>query len=485
VLLVSGVVFVGVLWGVVVGESPLLSIVAGLVIILAVKLLWRPGEPPTLLLVASIHLLQVTTALFYANFSNVHINTLSGYGVDIEYATFVALGAVLCLILGMKVGHAGSALPSSVAAQKEARNWSPRDAFRFCLVTLGISLVFTQLSALSEGTRQLFLAGAGIQWLGLFLLAYVCLSQKSGLGFFLAAVALEVALGFTGFFGQFKEVFYVLFVAFAAAKPKLKFHTVAVLIFTALVALLFSAFWSSIKVEYREFLNKGSEAQEVLVPLEDRMEFLVSRVSEADTDTLINGFELLVKRMSYVEFFGATLKFVPDGRPHEFGAMSWAAVSHILVPRLFDPDKARLPSDTAVTLAYTSLPMTLRPGVSISIGYAGELYIDFGVFGMFACMGLIGLFYGKASAFIERKFSSVLLGYGASIALVMPGVLFETSLPKVLGAVCTSFIMLLFMSKFVLPFALNLLAWKSRGAIRRPGGGSTAQRSIDDSKGPL
>ena len=75
--------------------------------------------------------------------------------------------------------------------------------------------------------------------------------------------------------------------------------------------------------------------------------FLSDRVSEADTDTLMKGFDLLFRRMSYVEFFGATLNFVPDARPHENGRMTMAAISHILLPRLFVPDKAALPNDTA------------------------------------------------------------------------------------------------------------------------------------------
>ena len=235
------------LWGIVFGESPLLTIAAGLVIILAVKLLWRPGEPPTLLLLAALHLLQVTTALFYANGLGVHINSLSEYGVDLENATLVALGAVLCLILGMSLGNAGPAIWSPAVAQAEAKNWSPRSAFRFFLVTLGIGLFFGWLSTLSEGVRQLFLAGAGIQWIGIYVLAYVCLSQKRGIGYLLVAVGIEVALGFTGFFGEFKVVFYVLFVAFASARPKLNFLSVAAITVTAAILLVLSAFWSAIK----------------------------------------------------------------------------------------------------------------------------------------------------------------------------------------------------------------------------------------------
>jgi hypothetical protein len=466
VLLVSGIVGLFTLWGIGSGYSPVLTIVAGLVTIAAVVLLWRPGEPPTLLLLATIHLIQVNTALIYANVTGVPINSLSEYGVDLEYATLVALGGVFCLIVGMSLGNAGPSFWSPADAQAEARTWSPRSAFRFWFVSLGISLFFTELSSLSEGVRQLFIAGAGIQYIGIFLLAYVCLFQRRGLGYFLVAVAVELGIGFTGFFGAFKEVFYVLFIAFAAARPKLNFRSLVAIAFTAVVALICGSFWSAIKDDYRAFLNQGSAAQEVVVPLGDRLSYLADRVSELDEDTLATGFDQLVRRMSYVEFFGATMNFVPASRPHEYGAMTMAAISHVLLPRLFDPDKAPLPQDTVVTIAYTGLPITDRSGVSISIGYPGEFYIDFGVLGVLAGMGILGFLYGKASKYIQRHFSA-LIGFGATVTLLIPGFLFETSLPKTVGAVCTSFIILLVMSKIVLPVALNALAWKELRSARR------------------
>ena len=363
-------------------------------------------------------------------------------------------------------------------------SWSPISAFRFFVVTLAIGLFFGSLSTLSESVRQLFLAGASIQWIGIFLLAYVCLSQKRGLSYLLVAVGIEVALGFTGFFGEFRIVFLVLFVAFASAKPKLHFSSVAAIVVAAAFALLLTVFWSAIKTDYREYINKGSAAQVVLVPLEDRFRFLADRVSNADANTMTKGMDLLLRRISYVEFFGATLNFVPDGRPHENGAMTMAAVTHIFFPRLLFPDKAPLPNDTAVTVAYTGLPIEVRPGTSVSIGYAGELYIDFGVLGMMACMGILGFFYGEASRYIQQRFSSALIAYGATIALLMPGFYFETSLPKVLGGVITSFLVLLLMGKFVLPFALNALAWKERRTVRRPVGAVSARHRFDNPKVP-
>jgi hypothetical protein len=466
VFLVSGVVGIFTLWGLGSGYSPILTIIAGLVTIAAVVLLWRPGEPPTLLLLAMIHLIQVNTALIYANVTGVPLNSLSEYGVDLEYATLIALGGVLCLIVGMSFGSAGAPFWSPADAQVEARTWSPRSAFRFWFVSLGISLFFTELSSLSEGVRQLFIAGAGIQYIGIFVLAYVCLFQKRGVGYFLVAVAVELGIGFTGFFGAFKEVFYVLFIAFAAARPKINFPAFVAIAFTAIVALICSSFWSAMKEDYRSYLNQGSAEQEVVVPLGDRLNYLADRISEADGDTLSDGFDKLIRRMSYIEFFGATMNFVPASRPHEFGAMTMAAISHILLPRLLIPDKAALPQDTVITIAYTGLPITDRSGVSISIGYPGEFYIDFGILGVLAGMGILGFLYGKASRYIQRHFSA-LIGYGATVTLLIPGFLFETSLPKTVGAVCTSFIILLVMSKIVLPVALNALAWKELRPARR------------------
>jgi len=480
--LVIGIVFVGMLWGISFGESPALTILTGLVIILTVKLLWRPGQPPMLLLLAAIHLLQVTTGLFYANAMGVNINSLSEYGVDLENATFVALGSVVCLILGMRLGDVGQPIWSPAVAEAEARNWSPRSAFRFFVVTLAIALVFGSLSTLSEGVRQLFLAGASVQWIGIYVLAYVCLLQKRGFIYLLVAVGIEVAIGFSGYFGEFRTVLLVLLVAFASARAKVNFQAIILTIVTAALALVLMAYWSAIKEDYRAFINDGTRAQAVLVPLEDRVAYLVDHANNMDANSLATGFDLLIKRISYVEFFGATLHFVPDGRPHENGAMTMAAISHIFLPRLLFPDKAPLPNDTKVTRAYTGLPLTTESGVSISIGYPGELYIDYGVFGMMACMGIIGFFYGKASRFIQQHFDSALVSYGATVSLLLPGLYFETALPKVLGGVIESFIILLLMSKFVLPFALNALAWKEKTAVRRPGVAMITQYPVDDTE---
>jgi hypothetical protein len=433
-------------------ESLFLTISVVLVAMLAIKLLWRPGEPPTLLLLIALHLVQVSTALLYADVLGVHVNSISEYRVDLEAATWVALGAVLCLAFGMSSGNAGPSIWQPTLVQAEARKWSPKIAFVFFLVTFALELLFKELSTISEGVRQILLAGSNIQWIGVFLLTYVCLSQNRGFGYLFAAVGLELVVGFLGFFGGFRDVFFVLFVAVASARPRLQMRSIIPLIVAAAVALVLASFWSEVKTGYRAFLNRGTYAQVVLVPVEERLSYIAARAAAADADTLAKGFEKLVLRMGYVEFFGATLENVPARKPYENGAMTLAAISHIFLPRLFFPDKAALPPDTQITTEYTGLPLMYRNDTSISIGYPGELYVDFGVTGLFICMAILGFAYGKATRIIQRSFKSPLIGYGATIPLLMPGFLFETSLPKLLGGVATSFIFLLLMSKFIMPY---------------------------------
>ena len=60
------------------------------------------------------------------------------------------------------------------------------------------------------------------------------------------------------------------------------------------------------------------------------------------------------------------------------------------------------------------------------------------------------------------------MGYGATIPLLMPGFMFETSLPKVLGGVATAFIILLLMSKNVVPYLEKMISGRRKLSPNMP-----------------
>ena len=141
---------------------------------------------------------------------------------------------------------------------------------------------------------------------------------------------------------------------------------------------MFGIVWSAIKGEYRAYVSGGEHAQIVTVGFGDRMAKLGELVSALDREALADGADRLVKRITYVEFFGAVLLYVPAVAPHEDGAIWWDAIIRPFMPRLFFPDKGII-DDSERTNKYTGLGVSGSDvGTSISIGYFGEAYIDFG-----------------------------------------------------------------------------------------------------------
>jgi uncharacterized membrane protein len=76
----------------------------------------------------------------------------------------------------------------------------------------------------------------------------------------------------------------------------------------------------------------------------------------------------------------------------------------------------------------------LEQGTSISIGYMGESYIDFGPIGMFVPIFLLGLLYGYIYRLFVRYARYKLIGFAAATAvLLFSAYNFETSNVKILG----------------------------------------------------
>jgi hypothetical protein len=196
-------------------------------------------------------------------------------------------------------------------------------------------------------------------------------------------------------------------------------------------------FWSAVKADYRAFLNQGTGAQVVLQPLDERLSYLANKAAEFDGQQFAIGFETLRSRLSYIDFLAATMERVPAVLPHEDGAHLGAAVRHVLTPRILFPDKQDLVSDTTITAYYTGLNKDDKNGnTSISIGYLGELYIDFGISGAVLAVFVMGLAYGRCyRAIRDHPRTPAFVNYGLCMMVALAFVSFETSLIKTVGRV--------------------------------------------------
>jgi len=437
----------------------LLILACGSVIAIAVTLLWRVGEPPVLFMAAGIQLSQVIVPPLHASSMGVPLEDAWLHVGNMTQTTWFALAALLSLVVGMWCGHLG-ARPIASVMRLEATSWSPRTAFVLCVATLFLSAALSLIGSMYEGLRQPLLAASRVDWVGAFVLTYVCAAQRRGLIYVLLITLFEVAKGFSGFFADFKEIFIVLFVGFAAGTPRLGPRAVITGAILAGIVLALGTFWSAVKTDYRKYVSQGSGQQTVLVSADDQFTYLMDRVSEFDGEAMEFGLDRLAKRWGYLDLLTATMRNVPAQLPFENGALIGTAVLHVLQPRFLFPDKPPLPSDTDIAVRYSGLGLDKggnAVNTSISLGYVAELYIDFGIVGALVAMFILGFLAGRVVRYLTASTAlPAILSSGLAVVFMMSMASFEQALVKMIGSAVTTFIVILALRSLLLPYLLSI-----------------------------
>lgn len=416
--------------------APVVVAASGLSLAAIIALLWRADEPPILLLPPLFQWSEVALPAISTIWLRTSLGQMSYLGADLKPAAFYGLAAVTVLAVGLRLGAGRLGRPSFAARlRQDALTFSYPVMLRLCLALMGAGYVMSALSELDGPTRELFNQASGIKYAGFFMLAYWCLVRRTH-GHVLAAVVLfETVFGMTGFFAEFKNSLLTLLVAAIAARPRLSRGGAFAVGFALCLLVCVAIFWSSVKPDYRHFVNQGTGEQVVLVPLADRIAYLADAAVSFDGNNVADGFERLVSRHGYIEFLGLTMQAVPDTVPHENGSLTYAVVRHIAMPRFLFPDKPPLPSDTEIMARYTGLPMLWNQNTSISIGHLGELYVDFGFMGGLAAIGLIGVLVGAVYRSLRSGRSSpALLNAGLAMMATLPIAYFGTAYIKLVGA---------------------------------------------------
>ena len=419
--------------------NPILTACALVLLPLFVQLLWNPGEPPVILFVCAIQWLQASLAIFHADYYGIRLRDF--YGQDkIEFATYLSLIGVLVLALGiwLSVGR----FRSTTNAATQARRLSIKTVFFIYIIFSVAGYALTAIAFSVPALTQLCFGIASLKWALVFCLFYCVLQQEKEYHFAAFVLTIELLVGFLGFFASFKTVFFVLFIAFASVANRYPLRRCLTSIGVMIIAAMLCATWTAVKMEYREFLNEGSGKQEVTVDIKERIYKLSDLVFAVDTPHILNGFEQMLLRISYVSYFAETTEYVPKIAPYEHGALWSAAIQHVLMPRILFPSKAEL-DDSEVTVKYTGLAVAGKDqGTSIGLGYMAESYIDFGPVFMFLPIFMLGLVQGLIARICLRRAAYQLLGFCMSIAILLPlAESFAEAEAKILGGLIYSLIL--------------------------------------------
>lgn len=442
-----------------------LALLATGVLMFGIWLLWRPGESPILLFVFSFAWLQGAVHVYVANLKGVPVIQQSLFIGDVEQATLLSLLACLVLALGLHLGAGRRRADYSARARIVAEAIKLPQLFVLYLAALGVSIFLAAIAASLGGLRQIILALVSLKWAFFWMLAYATFVKRRDVGPYLViAFVVELLLGFSGFFAEFKTVFFMTFLAMVAAKIRIARKHFVLLAAGAVILLLLGAVWTEIKAEYRAFVSGFSGKQIVVVSPLARSQKLGELASEMDGDRLADGFEKMFSRIAYVDFFSVALTTVPRTIPHENGKLWWDAIKRPMMPRLLFPNKKPI-HDSELVNKYTGLNVAgASQGTSISLGYVAETYIDFGRWLMFIPLFLLGYGAGRAYRwYLSNPKSAGMLGMAMVTVVLFPLAGLETSILKLIGALMLKYLASLFVIYLLAP---HLFPWLVSGETR-------------------
>jgi hypothetical protein len=205
----------------------------------------------------------------------------------------------------------------------------------------------------------------------------------------------EIALGMTGFFAEFREPLFIAAVVLAEQFDYRRTrHWLAVAV-VAVVAMFAGVLWIGIRGTVRESYDDREK-----LTVSEKLTYtsgLVDTWWSGNFDNKMGSLDAFIDRMWDVYYPALALDRVPRIMPHTDGEMMMTALTHVFTPRILVPGKADVESDSLQVRRYTGL-MVAGPeqNTTISFGYEIQGYIDYGIPLMFVPVFLYAVFMGAA-----------------------------------------------------------------------------------------
>ena len=448
--------------------NPTLTVACILTLVVLVKLLWRPGEPPVLLFAATYQWIQVSAKVFHGDYRGEPLIRLAHSALT-ERAVLLSLAGLTLLALGMCLGVGRLSVRRGADPRDEASRISINRLFVAYLAVAAVGSVATFIATEAPSLSQLFLSIGSLRWAAYYLLGYTTLAQRAKKWYFAVATMAEFVIGI-GYFSEFKIVIFVALLALLSVEARSRGRNALIALSAGAFLLIVALGWTRIKQDYRLHVSGGRREQVIVVSPTERVKTFVSMMTALTTRDLQLSIDQLAERMAYVDYFGSVLERVPSVLPYENGSLLWKAIEHVLLPRFLFPEKAALLSDSDLTRHYTGKALAGNDeGTSISMGYMTESYIDFGPVLMFLPIFLLGAAWGRMYRYMVNRATLTVIGYAFGTALLINANQFEMTGIKLIGGMVAKFLVLAVMLRFGVP---RVSAWltgrRATAAARRP-----------------
>jgi hypothetical protein len=397
--------------------------------------------PPVLALAMTTQWLQVTGGVFYSGMTGRMLPAIEGS--DYQPMVLLGLGCVVALTIGLWFGM------RFIRSRTSRPDFAPEEVvgFKLLLITYAGTLVVTgvlqelawRYPTLTQAILALTFAHLGL----VFLILRRLTQPRIQGGYILVLLACEVALGFTGYFSNFKEPLLLAALAVLEVFDRHRKEHWLAGAGVALTLTLASVMWIGVRTEYRQDFLDSVFATSRGMRLERMQALMTDWLSNRD-ERIGSDMDLLIDRSWAIYYPALAVARVPAVLPHSDGELIGGALYHLVTPRIFFPDKPELPSDSDLVRKYSGVLVAgVEQNTSIAFGYAAEAYVDFGVPVMFIPVVLFGVFCGGMYVWFLRVLHHRELAVSlVTVIFWMSLYLFERSWAKTLGLSITMMVYL-------------------------------------------
>ena len=422
----------------------------GLVIFfLLLNVLHQPFKPSVFTIIFFYHFLQISAGIWESNYLNEDINYRSPSTQNATIAAYIGL-----LFLFLPIVYYQNKLPalSLNTLKKHADRLAIDKTFRVYVIGFFAMNALTGIAFLLPSLTQIIFSLGNIKWFLFLLFGLQSILKNRMRKEFYIFCALEFAMGFYSFFSEFKTVIYFVLFLLLCLLAVVRFNKMMIFVFGVTFMFLAGVFWTSIKGEYRSFVNKGSNTQTVQVEKGEALDKLLELSDKQNGNSFSDAMGNFLDRLQYTYHLAKTMDQVPAVIPHQNGANWGSTLVFILTPRILNPDKGTYDASIKAS-KYSGIQYSGRKrGVSISLGYFADGYIDFGYVGMFIPLLILGFIYGSSYYFFIRKSSNnFIFNYAVVGALYMELISFESDNIFVAGRLYVNLMVFFVLRLFLFP----------------------------------
>ena len=422
----------------------------GLVVFfILINVLQQPYKPSVFTIMLFYHFLQISAGIWQSNYLGEDINFRSPSTENATIAAYIGL-----LFLFLPISYYQNKLPalSLKSLKKHADRISIDKTFRVYIIGFFAINALTGIAFFLPSITQIIISLGNIKWFLFLLFGFQSILKNRKRKEFYIFCALEFVIGFYSYFSEFKTIiFFVLFLLLCILTI-VRFNKM--MIFAISVAVMFfgGVFWTSVKGEYRSFLNKGSKTQSVQVEKGEALNKLLELSEKQNSNSFSDAIESFLDRLQYTFHLAKTMDRVPAVIPHQNGSNWSNTIVFVLTPRILDPNKGTYDASVKAS-KYSGIQYSgVKRGVSVSLGYFADGYIDFGYVGMFIPLLILGFIYGGSYFyFVKNSSTNFIFNYAVVGAIYMELFSFESDNIFVIGRLYVNLMVFFLLKIFFFP----------------------------------